>query len=92
MQGFFDIYNASPLGKANSIDPRTFPLKLCGLMTDHAADQKKLFCIMEDWVATIRREEREEKAVAAAPLPEFLLALVEETKVVIEQAGGETVW
>lgn len=92
MQGFFDVYNASPLGKANPIDPRAFPLKLCGLMTDHAADQKKLFRIMEDWIANVRREVREEKAIAAALLPEFLLALAEETKIAVEQAGGEAAW
>lgn len=92
MQSFFDVYNASPLGKANPIDPRTFPLKLCGLMTDHAADQKKLSRIMEEWVTSVKREVREEKAVAAAPLPEFLLALAEETKSAVERAGGESVW
>ncbi|TBU57720.1 hypothetical protein BD310DRAFT_949181 [Dichomitus squalens] len=62
----------------NPIDPRTFPLKLCGMMTDHAADQKKLFRMMDDWVKTVRRE--------------FLLALAEETKAAVEAAGGETAW
>ncbi|TBU38668.1 hypothetical protein BD309DRAFT_983517 [Dichomitus squalens] len=92
MHEFFTVYNASPLGRENPIDPRTFPLKLCGMMTDHAADQKKLFRMMDDWVKTVRREVREETATAAASLPEFLLALAEETKAAVEAAGGETAW
>ncbi|KAM5534240.1 hypothetical protein V8D89_012147, partial [Ganoderma adspersum] len=92
MQDFFDIYNATPLGKAKLINPCTFLLKLCGQMTDYAADKKKLFRIMEECATSMKRGVREEKGMAAALLPEFLLALAEETKVAAKQADGVSAW
>ncbi|KAI8995694.1 hypothetical protein BD414DRAFT_506349 [Trametes punicea] len=76
----------------NPIDLRTFPLKLCRMMTDYTADQKKLFCLIEDWVKMVWCKVCKEKAVTAASLPEFLLALAEKMKAAVEAAGGETAW
>ncbi|TBU51131.1 hypothetical protein BD310DRAFT_835246 [Dichomitus squalens] len=92
IQSFHDTYNASPLGQHNEADARLFWMKVCGMMTDHAEDQKKLAKVIHEWKLATSREVRTERAVAQAPLPELLLALAEETNAAVARAGGADAW
>ncbi|TFK77921.1 hypothetical protein K466DRAFT_441072, partial [Polyporus arcularius HHB13444] len=88
----YDVYNTSPRGKTQPADPRTFPIKTTGMMTDHAADQKKLAQGVQDWKVTSDREVRGEKAHASMSVPELVLIIAEETMASVERAGGTEVW
>ncbi|EJF56359.1 hypothetical protein DICSQDRAFT_71664 [Dichomitus squalens LYAD-421 SS1] len=92
IQSFHDTYNASPLGQEEEADARLFWTKVCGMMTDHAEDQKKLAKVIHEWKLAMSRELRTERAVAQAPLPELLLALAEETNAAVARAGGADAW
>ncbi|KAI1781781.1 hypothetical protein LXA43DRAFT_1105333 [Ganoderma leucocontextum] len=85
----FDTYNDSPNGKKNPADPRSFPLKICGMMTDHAEDQKRLGRITLDWKIAVDRELRGEQAVADHSPSDLLLRLAEETARAVEKIGRE---
>ncbi|KAJ7144105.1 hypothetical protein C8R44DRAFT_865099 [Mycena epipterygia] len=56
----YATYNASPLGRAHPEDPRSFFLKIMGMMTDHANDQMKLRALFKAFKQQVDREVRGE--------------------------------
>ncbi|KAJ7662048.1 hypothetical protein DFH06DRAFT_987532 [Mycena polygramma] len=85
-------YNASPLGRAHPEDFRTFFIKITGLMTDHAADQKKLRALFEALKKRMDREVRGENVLLRLGAPELLDAIYEISKKKIDAAGGMAAW
>ncbi|OJT11000.1 hypothetical protein TRAPUB_12483, partial [Trametes pubescens] len=89
---YFDVYNESPRGKANPQDPRSFPAKITGVLTDHAADQHLLSNILQGWKINTDRELHGEQALASLTPGELLPTLAEETASAVERAGGAEAW
>lgn len=88
----FATYNASPRGKANPADPRSFYLKTCGVMSDHAEDQKKFARLFEERKRVVDREVRGERAFATVLSDTLVLLLAEETMRAMEVVGGHDIW
>ncbi|TBU36763.1 hypothetical protein BD309DRAFT_984732 [Dichomitus squalens] len=68
MEGFFNVYNASPLGKTNPINPRTFPLKLCEVREETAVAAASmpgfLLALAEETRSVVKAAGGETQAVA----------------------------
>lgn len=89
---YFDIYNASPIGQMSPLDPRLFTQKVCGMLTDHAEDQKKLAKEFYLWKISEDHEVRGEQALDDAPVQDVLLLLAEEHNAAVERIGGNEAW
>lgn len=96
MGDFFEIYNDSPHGRASPADPRLFPTKVSGILTDHAEDQKRLTRIFGEWKKICDRQLRGEKAAAESestnPEDRFISLIATETGAAVEQLGGPDAW
>ena len=69
-----------------------FAIKIKGMHTDHAEDQKKLTCLIELWKKLCERELCGE-LVLLSTLPEHLLPiLLEASQQKIADAGGPEAW
>ncbi|KAJ7761749.1 hypothetical protein B0H16DRAFT_1688378 [Mycena metata] len=64
IQEMYEAYNESPIGREHPEDFRTFFIKITGMMTDHAADQKKLRGMFKELKKRLDRELRGEPAWA----------------------------
>ncbi|CUA67986.1 Myosin-10 [Rhizoctonia solani] len=53
-----DALKRSPLGQNLHVSSETFALKLRGILTDHAADQKRLVELMREWKRRVDRQVR----------------------------------
>ena len=88
----YQTYNESPLGKLYPEDPRTFFLKITGMMTDHAADQMKLRSLFKACKLRMDREVRGERALLRLEGADLLEAILQLTGEKIEAAGGMAAW
>lgn len=71
----YATYNASPLGRAQPEDPRSFFLKIMGMMTDHANDQMKRRALVKAMKQRVNREVRGERALFRLTTPKLLDAI-----------------
>ncbi|KAJ7908522.1 hypothetical protein B0H13DRAFT_1617392 [Mycena leptocephala] len=92
IEEMYEVYNASPLGQRNPQDLRTFFVKITGMMTDHANDQKKLRDLFEQLKQRMERELRGERALLRLSSPELLTAIHKLTEEKIMAAGGIAAW
>ncbi|GLB43920.1 hypothetical protein LshimejAT787_1501040 [Lyophyllum shimeji] len=91
-QEFIATYNASPFGQSNPMDVWKFAGAILGLMTDHAADQKKLAQLLLGWKLESIRALEGRKFMEKAALTDLLPVILEENEKKIEQAGGIRAW
>ncbi|KAJ7620143.1 hypothetical protein FB45DRAFT_745577 [Roridomyces roridus] len=88
----YSLYNESPDGQANRVDERTFYTKIAGMLTDHAADQKKLAGLFQKLKMKMDREIRGERALLLLSPPELLALVCELNEKKIAAAGGQAGW
>ncbi|KAJ7432104.1 hypothetical protein B0H11DRAFT_1890622 [Mycena galericulata] len=99
LQGWHDLitemhklYNESPRGKAEPADWREFFTKVVGMITDHAADQKKLAFLFQVLKQQTDRELRGERALLLLSPPQLLILICELNAEKIADAGGQEGW
>ncbi|KAL1710780.1 hypothetical protein EV121DRAFT_285207 [Schizophyllum commune] len=74
-------------------DYREFWMKLTGMLSDHAEDQKKLFRLLKEYKRRCEREVRGEQWISKRAGAEGLLAVVSGlSKKLVERAGGVNAW
>ncbi|KAJ7703412.1 hypothetical protein B0H16DRAFT_1347152 [Mycena metata] len=88
----YTAYNASPLGRQHPEDFRTFYIKITGMMTDHAADQKKLRALFLEMKKRMDLEIRGERALLCLSAPKLLDVIYEITDAKIQAVGGMAAW
>ncbi|TFY50881.1 hypothetical protein EVG20_g11277 [Dentipellis fragilis] len=88
----YETFNASPRAAEQFADPRDFIIKVTGLHTDHAEDQKKLFRLLEIWKQRTEREVHGEQALKTMASEDVLKATWEATQRTIEAVGGLDRW
>ncbi|KAJ7093409.1 hypothetical protein B0H15DRAFT_905275 [Mycena belliarum] len=86
------LFNESPQGQAEPLDERKFFAKVSGMITDHAADQKKLVFLFKELKQRMERELRGERALLLLSPPELLQLICELNAEKIADAGGEAGW
>ncbi|KIJ24727.1 hypothetical protein M422DRAFT_274426, partial [Sphaerobolus stellatus SS14] len=74
------------------VDARSFPSKLRGVCTDHAADQKLLAELLKDWKKCTDRESRGEEKLLSLPPEELIAVLLKASQEDIQAAGGLDGW
>ncbi|KAJ7767857.1 hypothetical protein DFH07DRAFT_915471 [Mycena maculata] len=92
IEEMYAAYNASPLGRAYPEDFRTFFIKITGMTTDHAADQKKLWTLFLEMKKRMDREVRGERALLCLGSPELLDVIYSIINEKIQAAGGMAAW
>ncbi|KAF8592454.1 hypothetical protein K439DRAFT_1610258 [Ramaria rubella] len=92
LENLYPTYNSSMQGNTKKADQREFAVKLTGVNTDHAADQKRLAQLLRQWKTCCEREIRGEKSLLGMA-PEALLPLLfEATEQAVAAAGGPAGW
>jgi hypothetical protein len=86
------LYNASPRGQASPVDEQEFFVKVVGMITDHAADQKKLAFLFETIKQQMERELHGERALLLLSPLEILKMICELNEEKIQNAGGQAGW
>ncbi|KAJ3756107.1 hypothetical protein EV360DRAFT_72281 [Lentinula raphanica] len=88
----YQSYQATPQGQSNSLTEHDFYKKVLSMITDHAADQKKLAALFVELKKSMDREERGERAIKNLA-PEALIQTITEYNIAkIRAAGGPTAW
>ncbi|KAJ3710834.1 hypothetical protein C8R42DRAFT_596536 [Lentinula raphanica] len=87
-----EAYMGSPLGEKEPLDKREFYVKVVGMLTDHAADQKKLFSLFETLKKSMEREVRGERALKMVAPDEVLQITIDLSTQAVEAAGGIVAW
>jgi hypothetical protein len=87
-QELHNVYNESPRGLNNHINPVEAPSKYTGYNGDHAADQKKAAGMIEEWMIESDRIIRGEAAMTTMSAEALLALLVEETQSKVDGVGG----
>jgi hypothetical protein len=83
-----DMLKASPLGTQFDVDLQKLAAKMCGLGTDHAADQKLLAKFFQDWKRRVDRETRGEAFFAELPEEERARAAADALNTAISSTCG----
>ncbi|KAF9779153.1 hypothetical protein BJ322DRAFT_1172093, partial [Thelephora terrestris] len=95
IQDLCDDYNASPFGTEHYFDPRAIWRKMTGYLSDHAADQKKVFRELAKYHSECDLELRGE-AVIVAEDPETKLEVTEvfdkKKEEMLQEVGGVARW
>ncbi|KIJ32511.1 hypothetical protein M422DRAFT_265676 [Sphaerobolus stellatus SS14] len=86
------MYNEMVGSSHEKVDARSFPLKLQGICTDHAADQKLLVELLKDWKIKTDREVRGDEKLLSLPPEQFKAVLSMAYKADIEAMGGLDTW
>ncbi|KAJ3860301.1 hypothetical protein EV359DRAFT_85470 [Lentinula novae-zelandiae] len=92
IDGLYVTYTASPAGQKQPLDKREFYLKVMGMLTDHAADQKKLFALFRELKKRTEREIRGERAIKMIAPDEVLCIALEHSAAAVEAASGLSAW
>ncbi|KZS94295.1 hypothetical protein SISNIDRAFT_426536, partial [Sistotremastrum niveocremeum HHB9708] len=92
LEAIANAWNATPAGRRNPIDPRTFAAKFTGMHTDHAEDQKKLCRLVEEYKTACAREIRGKNMILEMPSDEVLALLWTKTHETITALGGHENW
>jgi hypothetical protein len=92
VQEFYELFNDMPLDSRQQAILLEFAIKIKGMHTDHAEDQKKLARLIQSWKKLCERELRGQ-LVLQSMLPEQLLAVIlAECQQMISDAGGPDAW
>ncbi|KAF9645629.1 hypothetical protein BDM02DRAFT_3262776 [Thelephora ganbajun] len=95
IQQFCDDYNASPFGTEHYFDPRKIWKKMTGYLSDHAADQKKVFQELAKYHSECDLELRGEVAMLLED-PDMELEieqiLDEKGEEMFREVGGAACW
>jgi hypothetical protein len=89
---FYDLYNHTPLEHHMHARIQEFAVKIRGLHTDHAKDQKKLARLIMQWRTLTERELRGELYLLSVLPEELLPILMEAVDKKIADAGGPNAW
>ena len=95
IQQFCDDCNASPFGTHHYFDPRKIWRKMTGYLSDHAADQKKVFRKLHEYRVECDLELRGEEMVLQmdpAMESEVQQVLGEKGKEMLKEIGGVPRW
>ncbi|KAF8574953.1 hypothetical protein K439DRAFT_1623944 [Ramaria rubella] len=92
LNDLYSTYNGSMQGANKKADKRDFAIKLKGVNTDHAADQKQLAQLLREWKTQCEREIRGEQSLLALAPESLLPLLFEATERAITAAGGPQGW
>ncbi|KAJ3966877.1 hypothetical protein EV361DRAFT_1011309, partial [Lentinula raphanica] len=88
----YQSYQATPQGQQNPLTVHDFYKKVLGMITDHAADQKKLANLFTELKKSMEREERGERAIKNVA-PEILIQTITEFNIAkITAVGGPSTW
>jgi hypothetical protein len=88
----FSTFKRSPMGSSSSANPLEFAQKVTGMCTDHAADQKKLARLVEEWKRDADRELRGEKEMLARGDAEIIGAVAKAWGEILAEVGGLESW
>jgi hypothetical protein len=88
----FSTFKRSPMGSSSSANPLEFAQKVTGMCTDHAADQKKLARLVEEWKRDADRELRGEKEMLARGDAEIIGAVAKAWDEILAEVGGLESW
>ena len=86
------LWLRSPMGSRSPITILESVTRIRGMLTDHAADQKKLTRNIEEWRRECDLELRGEQALLSMPLAESVAIIREENDRKFAAAGGVEVW
>lgn len=86
------LWLRSPMGSRSPITILESVTRMRGMLTDHAADQKKLARNLEEWRRECDLELRGEQALLLMPLAESVAIIREENDRKFATAGGITAW
>lgn len=89
---FYELYNNSPLESRMRARLIEFSIKIQGMHTDHAEDQKKLARLIQQWKQLCECELRGELVLLSALPEELLPILLAESQQKIADAGGPNAW
>ncbi|KAH7881588.1 uncharacterized protein C8R40DRAFT_1031508 [Lentinula edodes] len=89
IDGLYVTYMASPVGQKRQT---RILLKVMGMLTDHAADQKKLFALFRELKKRTEREIRGEQAIKMITPDEVLCIALEHSAAAVEAASGLSAW
>ncbi|KAF8221487.1 hypothetical protein L208DRAFT_1382248 [Tricholoma matsutake] len=89
---YYYTYNNSPMGCLYPASVIAFAAYLLGLRSDHAEDQKKLACMLEEWKKILDRALLGEKHMQTLALVELLPIIVEESACKVDAVGGPDAW
>ncbi|KAJ3819465.1 hypothetical protein F5880DRAFT_1616443 [Lentinula raphanica] len=88
----YQSYQATPQGQQTPLTVHDFYKKVLGMITDHAADQKKLANLFTELKKSMEREERGERAIKNVA-PEILIQTITEFNIAkITAVGGPSTW
>ncbi|KAF9023347.1 hypothetical protein BDZ89DRAFT_1192387 [Hymenopellis radicata] len=85
-------HNDSPLGREDPVDTRTFYTKACGMLSDHAPDQKKTCRLWVDKREKADLEMRGEAVIRSLGGEELVEMITEINDTNIRLAGGIVAW
>ncbi|KIJ42633.1 hypothetical protein M422DRAFT_254077 [Sphaerobolus stellatus SS14] len=88
----YATYNETIGHSPSIVDARSFPSKLRGVCTDHAADQKLLAELLKDWKKCTDRESRGEEKLLSLPPEELIAVLLKASQEDIQAAVGLDGW
>jgi hypothetical protein len=86
------LWLRSPMGSRSPVTILESVMRMCGMLTDHAADQKKLARNIEEWRCECDLELRGERALLLMSLVESVAIVREENDQMFAIAGGIEVW
>lgn len=89
---YYYTYNNSPMGCLYPASVVAFAAYLLGLGSDHAEDQKKLACMLEEWKKISDWALRGEKHMQTLALVELLPIIAEESACKVDAVGGPNAW
>ncbi|KAJ3726828.1 hypothetical protein C8R42DRAFT_574155 [Lentinula raphanica] len=88
----YQSYQATPQGQQNPLTEHDFYKKVLGMITDHAADQKKLANLFTELKKSMEQEEHGERAIKNVA-PEILIQTITEFNIAkITAVGGPSTW
>ncbi|THU75834.1 hypothetical protein K435DRAFT_824682 [Dendrothele bispora CBS 962.96] len=91
IEELYHLYCDSPFCEGNE-DERDFWAAVCGMHTDHAEDQKKLFRLLQAFKQRLERERHGEKAVLSMSTPDLVRLLIRVSAEAVESIGGQDAW
>ncbi|KAJ3831319.1 hypothetical protein F5878DRAFT_667679 [Lentinula raphanica] len=87
----YQLYEDSPFCKTTS-DSCNFWTAVTGMHTDHAEDQKKLFCLLKTFKERCEHERHGERSVLQMNSPELITFLLCVSETATREAGGPEAW
>ncbi|KAF9064799.1 hypothetical protein BDP27DRAFT_1366920 [Rhodocollybia butyracea] len=92
IDGMHNTYAASPTGQKNPLDKCNFYLKVIRMLTDHAADQKKLFALFWALKEKMEHEVWGEQALKGIAPDDVVRIALDYSTAAVQAAGGAIAW